>query len=461
MEPMKNYASIAIGVWVDAGSVNENPANNGVAHVVEHMLFKGTKSRSARDIADEMTAIGGNLDAYTSKECTCYYTRTLGEYADKALEIIADMLIHSKIDPNDLKKELGVILDEIDMYEDDADEQAHELLQKEVWGDHPLGYIISGEKETVRNFTCDDVRAFMEKYYTGEHMVISVAGSFEENQLLEAIQKYFGTIPYGCQTYGHVQTPGCVQTSGYVKTPGCGQSSAHGQTTGPDQMPASCQGDAAADRSRTPAIYRQSILCRHKDIEQMHLDLAFDCISYDHRDKYVMAVVNSILGGNLNSRLFQEVREEKGLAYTIYSYGSSFKNCGLFQIYAAMAPEQTHLVLDAVFEAIHRMATEPVTERELTLTKQQIRTELLMATESTHNRMEANAKAWIYQKTQETIQETIARVEALTAKDIACFLHQYMNIKKASLSLIGNFTPLDPHQVNQTLEKWNNPLRLS
>ena len=425
MEPMKNYSSIAIGVWVDAGSVNENPANNGVAHVVEHMLFKGTKSRSARDIADEMTAIGGNLDAYTSKECTCYYTRTLGEYAQKALEIIADMLINSKIDGNDLKKELGVILDEIDMYEDDADEQVHELLQKEVWGDHPLGYIISGEKETVRNFTCDDVRSFMETYYNGAHMVISAAGCFDAEELLENIQKYFGAIPAGAGAY----TPG--QTA------------------------------IADDRSCIPAIYRQSILCRHKDIEQMHMDLAFDCISYDHEDKYVMAVVNSILGGNLNSRLFQEVREEKGLTYTIYSYGSSFKNCGLFQIYAAMAPEQTHHVLDAVFEAIHRMATEPVTERELTLTKQQIRTELLMATESTHNRMETNAKAWLYQNIQETIPQTIARVEALTARDIGDFMHKYLAIPKASLSLIGNFTPLDPSGVNRVLTKWNNPLQVS
>lgn len=439
MEPMKNYASIAIGVWVDAGSVNENPANNGVAHVVEHMLFKGTKSRSARDIADEMTAIGGNLDAYTSKECTCYYTRTLGEYAGKALEIMADMLINSKIDPDDLKKELGVILDEIDMYEDDADEQVHELLQKEVWGDHPLGYIISGEKEIVRNFTCDDVRSFMDTYYNGGHMVISVAGNFDEDALLENIKKYFGDIPAGPGAGRSEPISDCREL----------MSGGHGLLA------------AASDRSCTPAIYRQSILCRHKDIEQMHLDLAFDCISYDHEDKYVMAVVNSILGGNLNSRLFQEVREEKGLTYTIYSYGSSFKNCGLFQIYAAMAPEQTHRVLDAVFEAIHRMAVEPVTERELTLTKQQIRTELLMATESTHNRMEANAKAWIYQKTQESIQQTIARVEALTARDIKCFMDKYLTLSKASLSLIGNFTSLDPARINCVLDKWKNPLRLS
>lgn len=420
MEPMKNYASVAIGVWIDAGSANETRENNGVAHVVEHMLFKGTESRSARDIADEMTAIGGNLDAYTSKECTCYYTRTLGEYARKALEIIADMIINSRLDAGDLKKELGVILDEIDMYEDDADELVHELLQKKVWGDHPLSYIISGEKSVVRDFTCEDVRAFMDRYYTGEHMVISVAGNFDETQILEDIRELFGGIP------AHSQAP-----------------------------EAALQGCRFAE----PAVYRQSILCRHKDIEQMHLDLAFDCIAHDHEDKYVMAVVNSILGGNLNSRLFQEVREDKGLAYTIYSYGSSFKHCGLFQIYGAMAPEQTPQVLDAIFEAMGRMASEPVSERELGLTKQQIRTELLLATESTHNRMENNAKAWIYQKEQESLQETIERVEALTAEDIGRFMDKYLKVSGASAAFIGNFDSFDDDRVNAVLEKWGNPMR--
>lgn len=420
MEPMKDYVSVAIGVWIDAGSANETKENNGVAHVVEHMLFKGTKSRSARDIADEMTAIGGNLDAYTSKECTCYYTRTLGEYAPKALEIIADMLINSKLDPGDLKKELGVILDEIDMYEDDADELVHELLQKKVWEDHPLSFIISGEKSVVRDFTCDDVRAFMDTYYTGEHMVISVAGGFDEARMLKDIRTLFENIP----SHSH-GSPAC---------PGSGQ-------------------------FMEPAPYHQSILCRHKDIEQMHLDLAFDCIAHDHEDKYVMAVVNSILGGNLNSRLFQEVREDKGLAYTIYSYGSSFKHCGLFQIYGAMAPEQTPLVLEAIFAAMERMAATPVSERELGLTKQQIRTELLMAAESTHNRMESNAKAWIYQKRQESLKETIARVEALTTADIKHFMDKYLKISGASAAFIGNFDSFDAHRINGVLEQWGNPMR--
>ena len=411
MEPMKNYASVALGVWIDVGSANETKTNNGIAHVVEHMLFKGTKKRSARDIADEMTAIGGNLDAYTSKECTCYYTRTLGEYGHTALEIIADMIKNSRIDGEDLKKELGVILDEIDMYEDDADELVHEQLQKKVWGDHPLGFIISGEKDIVRNFTRQDVTEFMDRYYTGSHMIVSVAGNFDETQMMKDIIDLFGDIP-----------------------------------AGPDS-PGIC-----------PAVYRQEMLCRHKDIEQMHLDLAFDGIAYDHEDKYVLAAVNSILGGNLNSRLFQRVREELGLTYTIYSYGSSFKSCGLFQIYAAMAPEQSAAVLDAVMETVDEMRQTPVSERELELTKQQIRTELWMATESTHNRMEANAKSWIYQKRPESIDETIACMEALTTEDVAEFMDKYLRVENASAAFIGNFDGFDFDGINGILKKWKNPL---
>ncbi len=250
MEPMENYRSVSIGVWLEAGSADENKENNGVAHVVEHMLFKGTKRRSAREIADEMAAIGDNLDAYTSKECTCYYTRTLGEYAYEALDILGDMIQNARIDGEDLKKELGVILDEIDMYEDDADELCHELLQKEVWGDHPLGYIISGEKEVVKNFSTATVRSFMDNFYTGNHMLISVAGNFVPDQMLAAIENIFGTVRVG---------------SGNLPAP--------------------------------EPVYSPVIVCRHKDIEQMHLDLAFNAIPYEHKDKYVLSVVNSIWEG--------------------------------------------------------------------------------------------------------------------------------------------------------------------
>ncbi len=412
MEPMENYRSVSIGVWVQAGSGDETRENNGIAHVTEHMVFKGTKTRSAREIADAMTGIGDHLDAYTSKECTCFYTRTLGEYAYEALDIMGDMLMNARLDPEDMKKELGIILDEIDMYSDDADELCHELLQKEVWGDHPLGYIISGEKEIVRNFTPKDVKKFMRQYYTGRHLLISVAGNFQPEPMLEHIQKLFETVPAG------------------------------------ESLPLS-----------DVPIYRPAMVCVHKDIEQMHLDLAFEGISCAHPDRYVLSVVNSILGGNGNSRLFQEVREDKGLAYTVYSYGSSFKHCGLFQVYAAMAPEQTPQVLEAVFKAIDRMCREPVGEDELALTKRQIRTELYMAAESTHDRMESNAKAWLYDEEPETIEETVAHVEAITAEDVSAFMKKYIHLDKMGMALVGNFAPLDTKAVDDVLKKWGIPLK--
>lgn len=412
MEPMENYRSVSIGVWVQAGSGDETRENNGIAHVTEHMVFKGTKTRSAREIADAMTGIGDHLDAYTSKECTCFYTRTLGEYAYEALDIMGDMLMNARLDPEDMKKELGIILDEIDMYSDDADELCHELLQKEVWGDHPLGYIISGEKEIVRNFTPKDVKKFMRQYYTGRHLLISVAGNFQPEPMLEHIQKLFETVPAG------------------------------------ESLPLS-----------DVPIYRPAIVCVHKDIEQMHLDLAFEGISCAHPDRYVLSVVNSILGGNGNSRLFQEVREDKGLAYTVYSYGSSFKHCGLFQVYAAMAPEQTPQVLEAVFKAIDRMCREAVGEDELALTKRQIRTELYMAAESTHDRMESNAKAWLYDEEPETIEETVAHVEAITAEDVSAFMKKYIHLDKMGMALVGNFAPMDTKAVDDVLKKWGIPLK--
>lgn len=407
MEPMDGYVSVSIGVWIEAGSADETCVNNGIAHVTEHMLFKGTKNRTARAIADEMTAIGGNLDAYTSKECTCYYTRTLGEYTYKALEIIADMLKNSTIEDGDLKKELGVILEEIDMYEDDADEMVHELLQREVWPGQPLGFIISGERDVVSGFSSSDVRTFMDAFYTGYHIVISVAGQFDMEATYDAIRTLFGDI-----------CPG-------VKKP----------------------------EANIP-VYSPVFLKKHKEIEQMHLDLAFDCIAYAHPDRYVLSVVNSILGGNLNSRLFQEVREERGLTYTIYSYGNSFKKCGLFQMYAAMSPEQTPAVLDAMFESVLRLRQEPVTLQELELTKRQTRTELLMATESPRSRMEANAKSWIYMETQEPVAEIIQRIEALTPADLSGFMDKYLDLKNVSIALIGNMEQLNHQAVDDVLDKY-------
>lgn len=408
LEPMPDFRSVSIGIWINAGSADENPANNGIAHVVEHMLFKGTHKRSAKAIADDITALGGSLDAYTSKETTCYYTRTLGEYAEEALDIMADMLLNSLILEDDLAKEISVILDEIDMYEDDAEELVHELLQKEIWQEHPLGYIISGEKSVVKGFRRQDVLDFMTEYYVGSRMVISVAGGFDKAVLLEKIEALFANIPIG-----------------------------------------------QAREPKAPPFYTKSFLLKQKDIEQMHMDIAFNSIACDHPDKYIFSIVNNILGGNLNSRLFQEIREEKGLAYAVYSYGSSFCNCGLFQIYAACSPESAIAVLAAIGQSIQNMKAHGVSKRELTLTKQQMKAEFIMALESPRGRMESNAKNLIYCEQRETMETVIAQVENITQADIQTFLSHYLDFKQMSLSLVGNTRKLkkkDIENIRRTLE---------
>ena len=262
MEEMPAYRSISIGIWVKVGSMYENKLNNGMAHVIEHMMFKGTSRRTAADIANEMTAIGGNMDAFTCKDCTCYYAKTLDIYGKQALDILGDMLCNSLFDAKELKKELGVILEEIDMYEDSPEDLVHEHLQKEVWKGHPLGYLISGEKAQVAGFSRERVLEFFRKYYCAENMVISVAGHFDTEQMYEWLCSYFEAIP-------------------------------EGERSDPGKAP----------------VYTPVLWTREKDIEQNHLCLAFNCCTVLSEERYVMTVANNILGGNMNSRLFMKIRE--------------------------------------------------------------------------------------------------------------------------------------------------------
>lgn len=404
-EPMHGYRSVAAGVFVDVGSANETKETNGLAHVIEHMLFKGTKNRSARRIADEMTEIGGNLDAYTSKEYTCFYTQTLEEHLETAMDIIADMFLNASLTKEDIAKELGVISEEIDMYEDDADELVHELLQKEVWKNSPIGFIISGEKETLRGFSRRDIVRFMQQYYVGKNIVISIAGHFDETAVLQLLKDKFGAV-----------------------------------------MPGEKSSSYAAPK------YHQTMAVKDKPIEQMHMNLAYDGICCTHKDKYLFTIVNNIIGGNLNSRLFQTVREEMGLAYAIYSYGSSFKSCGLFQIDAAMNPEQSAAVLKAIKTVIDELFLKPVTPDELYLAKAQIKTELIIDAESTHNHMESNGKALIYGEIPVTVDEVLKNIEAVTPKDINNFIARYIKGIRPSICLVGDMQQLSLCEIETVLE---------
>jgi len=397
-EVLPYLQSTSFGIWIKAGSANENDKNNGIAHIIEHMLFKGTKNRDAKQIADEMAKIGGNMNAFTSKECTSYYATTLSEHLPIAIDIISDMLNNSLIDEKALKKEKGVIIEEIDMYDDSPEDLVHEMLQQRVWKDHPLGYMISGTKQIVRKVTREQILDFMDTYYVGENMIISVAGNFNEEEVQSLLEEKFSILK--------------------------------------------AKSTIARNEAGKPEYNR--VLCkRDKDIEQLHCNIAFDSISYLSEDRYTLSVLNSIFGGSINSRLFQKIRENSGLTYSIYSYGSSYRETGLFHIYAAMNPTQTTTVVKKIFQIVKDLQKKGVTKEELSMTKEQIKTELILGNESAKSRMNSNGKSILNRGRIVTIEELIDGIEKVSLQNVIQFASKSLNLQNASVSLVGNMKEID------------------
>lgn len=397
-EVLPYLRSASLGIWVKVGSANEDESNNGIAHIIEHMLFKGTQNRNAKQIADEMAKIGGNMNAFTSKECTSYYATTLSEHLPITIDILSDMFQYSLIDEKALKKEKGVIIEEIDMYDDSPEDLVHEMLQQRVWKDHPLGYLISGSKKIVRKVTREQIVDFMNTYYVGENIIISVAGNFDEDEIVKLLEEKFGILPDSTtKDIIHLGKP----------------------------------------------EYNKVFCKREKDIEQLHCNIAFDSVSYLSDERYVLSVLNNILGGSINSRLFQKIRENSGLTYSIYSYGSSYRETGLFHIYAAMNPAQTSTVVKKVVQIINDIKKNSVTEEELSMTKEQIKTELILGNESAKSRMNSNGKAMINRGRIVTIEELVDEINKVSRSRIIDFANKYLDINKASISLVGNLKDID------------------
>lgn len=396
LEKMPYLRSAAFGLWVKVGSSDENDDNNGISHIIEHMLFKGTKNRTAKQIADDMARIGGDSNAYTSKECTSFYAVTLDEHLPIAIEIIGDMLNNSLLDEKALEKEKGVIIEEIDMYDDSPEDLVHEMLQMKVWEHHSLGYQISGSKKTVRSVTRQQILSFMEQYYVSENMVISVAGNFEEGHIMDLLEKHFSPIKKGS------------------RKPEC-----------------------------TAPIYRPTIYTKEKDVEQLHLNIAFESVPADAKEKYALTILNSVFGGSINSRLFQIIRENLGLTYTIYSYGSAYKKAGLYQVYGAMNPMQLEEVIQNTFEIIEDIKANGITEDELIMTKEQIKTELILGSESAKNRMNSNGKSILFKDSITPLEEIISKVNAVNKEEITDFAKRYLLRENCSFSLVGNLNNIN------------------
>ncbi|AHV97811.1 M16 family metallopeptidase [Paenibacillus sabinae] len=370
MEKIPTGRSVSFGIWVKTGSRNETPENNGISHFIEHMLFKGTDRYDAKAIAERFDSIGGNVNAFTSKEYTCYYAKVLDEHLPIAVDVLADMFFRSKMDAEELAKEKNVILEEISMYEDTPDDLVHDLMSMAAYGSHPLAYSILGLKERLEAMTPDDLRAYMKKQYTVENTVISIAGNFDDS-VGDLLERYFGSF------------------------------AVHGDT-GPV----------------SPPDFHGDLLFRRKKTEQNHICLSLPGCANDDPLQYAMALINNAVGGGMSSRLFQEIREKRGLAYSVYSYHSAQADSGLFTVYAGTAPKQTKDVMELTKEMLYELAVKGMDEEELRKGKEQLKGGLILSLESTSSRMNRLGKNELMLGRHDTLDEVIARIQKVTLDDV-------------------------------------------
>lgn len=394
-EQNKHLNAVTVGVWIKVGSRDENIKNNGIAHMIEHMLFKGTEKMTAEELAVRTAIIGGALNAYTSKENTEFYCRTLPSCLKEAIDILGDMICHSLLCEEELEKEKGVVCEEIDMYKDSPEDSVHEVLQKKIWKNHPLGYLISGKKKNVRALSSADLKEFMTRYYTADNMVVSVAGNFNKKETLLWISEAFSDV-----------RAGDAATRELIK------------------------------RTDTP-VYRKADFSKEKDIEQLHVNYAFEAPSFMEEERYTAAILNAILGGDVNSRLFQGIREKYGLTYSVYSYGSSFSDVGLMHIYSAMNPQQYGRVHELITDIIGDLRQNGVTARELESAKKQTIVEMTLNRDSTSSLMSANAKNVMYDIPLTPFEDKVNKLNNVKRKDVNTLIDKYLSIDNMSMGFIG------------------------
>jgi len=393
-EHIPHVRSVAVGIWVQAGSRYELPEENGLTHFIEHMLFKGTATRTARQIAEEFDRIGGNINAFTSKENTCYYAKVLDHHAKYAVEILADMFFHSLFDPSEIDKERQVVLEEINMVEDTPDDIVHEYLWRAMFENDPLGSPILGTEETLNSFTRESILSYMEKHYTPENVVISVAGNIPEG-FSDYIESLFGQFD---------------------------------------------QKESKALAITTPTlkpVYTEN----YRDTEQAHICLAYPSLSVKADNIYSLVVLNNILGGSMSSRLFQEIREDKGLAYSIYSYHSAYEDTGVLTIYGGTSSNQLDELKTSISETTKAIVNNGFTETEIANAKEQLKGNLLLGLESSNARMSRNGKNELLYGKHRSLDEVSETIDEVT-------LDSVMQLAKEIFSYDPAISVIMPKNVN-------------
>jgi len=395
-ETLPKTRSVSIGVWVKVGSRHEPAAIGGISHFIEHMFFKGTQKRTAREIATEMDSLGGEMNAFTSQETTTYYVKVLDEHLPNAIDILADILMGSKFDPVEMEKERKVILEEIKGVEDTPDDYIHEMFNATVWHDNSLGRPILGTKETIKTLGHHDIITYLENYYSPKEIVISAAGNFEHARLIDLLNNAFAKFSRG----------------------------------------------ESAKQDITPE-FRHAITVKKKQLEQVQVCLGCKGLEYTHDDRFVVFALNTILGNSMSSRLFQEVREQHALAYSIYSYVTAYRDTGLITIYAGTDPSNALQAIRLIMKELRKIRDDGITPAEETRVKNQIKANLVLSLESSNSHMSRLARQEIYFGKYLSVDDVIRCVDKVTAEQVHRLARQLFTPETLSLSILGPLTKVD------------------
>jgi predicted Zn-dependent peptidase len=391
-EVMPHVRSVSVGIWVGSGSRREAGDQNGVSHFIEHMLFKGTTSRSAEEIARSVDSIGGNLDAFTAKELVCFNTKVLDEHLPLAFDVLADLVLNPLFRDDDIEKEKGVILEEIKMEEDSPDYLVHEIFSSSFWQGHALGKPILGTPQTVRRFDSTMIRDFYRQVYAPSNLLVTAAGNLSHQQMADLVRHHFESLPPG----------------------------------------------ASAPADPIPGTHARISLRNKKSLEQAHLCLGVPSYPLPHQDRFACYVLNTLLGGGMSSRLFQNIRERQGLAYAVFSELSPYRDTGCLSIYAGTSVGSAKKVVDSIVKEFRQLKDELVPADELRRAKDHLKGSLMLSLESTSSRMSNLARQEMYFGRFFSLDELVESIESVSDEDVRRIARTFFDTRQIALTVLGN-----------------------
>ena len=383
--------SVSCGILVKTGSMNESESENGLSHFIEHTVFKGTEKRNSFQISDDIDKIGAQINAFTSKEITCYYTKSISEHLEKCMDVLSDLFFNATFEEGELAKEKGVVTEEIKMTNDTPEDLCFDLLAKSYYGDVGLGRTILGETKNVKSFTKADILAYMDKYYTADNVVISICGNVEINNAVELVSKYFADK--------------------FVRF-------------------------KSKSQFITEKTHKRN-LYKYKKTEQSHLGFVFPAVKSGHDLIDAVSIANTVFGGGMSSRLFQRVREKLGLCYSIYSYPSAYKDNGIIEIYAGVNTDRRDLSVNAIADEINRFNRDKISENEFLSGKEQVKSSFIMSQENTASQMILYGKCLLILNKEFSFEEKMKILSDLTLNDVNGVIEEYFTIDKMSTATLG------------------------